>query len=107
MSTTRQSTCVELTGRLTVGSVAAGREELLSLLEANQAVIVRIDANCDVDVAGIQLLVAARAYARSKSVSLTLAAPATGTLLDVLRRGGFVEDASQDDRQFWLHGETV
>jgi hypothetical protein len=107
MSTSQEPACVELSGRLTVGTVVAGRDALLASLQPHDNLVVQIDAQSDVDVAGIQLILAARAFALSKSKTLSLAAPATGPLLDVLRRGGFLESPSDDERKFWLHGEIA
>jgi hypothetical protein len=38
--------------------------------------------------------------------TLRLAAPATGSVLKVLQRGGFIDSLSAEDAQFWLHQEV-
>ncbi len=107
MSTLEDPDCVSLTGRLTVGTVMSGREELLAAIHRNVRVVVHIDPHCDVDVAGVQLLMAARDLAHRKRVALTLASPASGALLDVIHRAGIVDGLSEDERCFWRLGEAA
>ena len=45
--------------------------------------------------------------ARANGKTLSLAQPASGSLLEVLQRGGFIESASDEDAQFWLHKGSV
>jgi hypothetical protein len=56
-----------------------------------------------VDCSGIQLIEAARRHAREAGKQFRLVNPASGELLRVLEQGGFMADASADDRRFWHH----
>jgi hypothetical protein len=56
-----------------------------------------------VDISFIQMIEAARIHAGTAGKSIALAQPATGALLETLRRGGFLEGMSADDAKFWLH----
>lgn len=82
-------------------------QELLSVLNANQAVAVELPDDCQVDISFIQLMEAARRYARASGKDLKLLKPARGSVLDVLQRGGFLNAASAEDAHFWLHEGQV
>jgi hypothetical protein len=107
MSSSKSAETVALSGLLTIGTVSAARAALLASFERHDTLLLRIGAESDADIAGIQLVLSARDYARTNSKTLALAEPAAGTMLEVLRRGGFLEDPTEDDRKFWLHEETV
>lgn len=55
----------------------------------------------------MQLVESARLHAGANGKSLSMSRPASGVLLDVLERGGFIETASEEDALFWLHKETA
>lgn len=107
MSSSIHAEVVTLSGLLTIGTVVAARAALLASFERHDALVLRIGAESEADVAGVQLILAAREYARRKSKTIALAEPAAGPMLDVLRRGGFFEVPSAEDRKFWLHEEVV
>ena len=92
---------VDLTGELTLRTVAAAHADLAAALEAHDEVTARVDAEATVDLAFVQLIESARRTAAEAGRGSALAAPAQGALLETLRRGGFVESAGQ--REFWLH----
>jgi hypothetical protein len=46
---------------------------------------------------------AARVYAGTAGKRIALSQPASGPLLETLRRSGFLEGMSADDAKFWLH----
>jgi hypothetical protein len=48
----------------------------------------------------------ARMLAPTAGKTLRLNAPASGSLLKALQRGGFTDALSADDAQFWLHQEV-
>ena len=72
----------------------------------NSAVVIYIPADAEADLSFVQLIEAARMDARAAGKSLRLAAPATGSVLKVLQRGGFIDEPSADAAQFWLHQEV-
>ena len=91
---------VDLTGELTIKTIAEPHARLLEALEGHPAVTVRVDAEATVDLTFIQLVESARHTARDAGASFALASPAQGGLLEALRRGGFIQTA--DQRAFWL-----
>lgn len=91
---------VALTGELTLKTIGAAHLLLLDALKANSNVTAVVDEAAVVDLSLAQLLEAARRSAADAGGSFNLTAPATGGLLETLRRGGFLEAA--DQRSFWL-----
>lgn len=95
-----------LSGLLTVGTVSAGKAALLAAAERSDVAVIEIADTSPVDVSGIQLIDAARHYATHLGKSITLAAPASGKLLDLLQAAGFLEKADAETRTFWMQGEA-
>jgi len=77
--------------------------ELSAALSGTQPVILDLSDEPEVDLAFVQVVESARLFARTNGRTLSLAQPPSGSLLDVLGRAGFIENASYDDALFWLH----
>lgn len=77
----------------------------LSLAERPE-IILDISEDAEADLSFVQLVEAARMDARAAGKTMRLAAPAAGSVLKVLKRGGFIDAQSPDDAQFWLHQEV-
>jgi hypothetical protein len=88
---------------LTVRAITTTREELLKFIDRNGAATIELADNSQIDISFIQMIEAARIYAETAGKRVALAQPATGPLLDVLRRAGFLEGMSAEDAKFWLH----
>ncbi len=94
---------VALSGFLTIRGVANGREAILKAFESSGNISLEVSPDSDADIAGIQLIHSALLHSRSIAQSVSLFAPASGAVLDILTRGGFLEAMSPEDREFWLH----
>ncbi len=94
---------VALSGFLTIRSVANGREAIMRALAGGEDISLDVSSDSAVDIAGIQLIQSALLQSRSAAKRVCLAAPASGAMLDILSRGGFLDGMSHEDRQFWLH----
>lgn len=88
---------------LTLGAVTAAREELLAALAGETPVRVHFDADSPLDLAGAQLLEAARRAAERDGADFALAKPADGPRFETLQRAGLLQTAEQ--RRFWLKEE--
>lgn len=95
---------VQLSGELTLQAIGDAHRDLLEAARSAAAMLIRVPADATVDLAGVQLLDAARRSARS-DLTVALAEPAEGGLLETLRRGGFLQTA--DQRRFWLKEEVL
>lgn len=94
---------IKYNGPINIRAVMDVHQDLLSVLNANQAVAIDLPDDCQVDLSFIQLMEAARRYARASGKDFKLLKPARGPVLDVLQRGGFLDVASAEDAHFWLH----
>ena len=98
---------IRLSGQQTLRNCEQLQATLLAALASRRPVVVDAAAVSEADLSAVQALLAARRTARAQGTPFTLAAPASGALLDVLRRGGFVADdgsGGRPDADFWLQG---
>lgn len=100
---TPQRTEISISGPLTVRTCEGYTCDVLSHLEHATAAALDISGCHDVDIAGIQVVEAARRHAARRGVAFELTAPADGRWLEVLELGGFLQAAGPGDRAFWLH----
>lgn len=83
------------------------RASLISALQASNLVVLECGNLKDVDLSFVQCLLSARRSAAEQGKTLSLAAPAAGTLREVLQRGGFLsapESNPSSDEAFWTTG---
>jgi hypothetical protein len=99
------SDIVEFSGDLTIRTIKDAYEKLSLAIADNSKTVLSVAEDATVDLIFIQLIEAGRRAAREAGRELALAAPAQGSLLETLRRGGFLEAA--DHRQFWLTGSGI
>ena len=95
--------CLRLPENLTVRAILPVREEMLEFIDSHAAATIELADDVQVDISFIQMVEAARVYAGTAGKPITLAQPASGALLETLRRSGFLEGMSDDDAKFWLH----
>jgi hypothetical protein len=95
--------CLRLPENLTVRAIVPMREDILKFIDAHEAAKIELSDEVQVDISFIQMVEAARVYAGTAGKVITLAQPASGVLLETLRRSGFLEGMSDDDAKFWLH----
>lgn len=94
---------VLLPGPLTIRHISAIRETLRESLSAHPITTLNIPAGTEADISFVQLVLAAHVSAKAAGREIRLREPASGPLLDVLTRGGFLENA---DAGFWTM-ETI
>ncbi len=95
---------VRLSGPLTIRRAAELRDELLTSLTENQAIVLDIDQDADADISVVQLILAAQVSARASGKEISLKAASAGPLLEVLRQAGFL---AADDAGFWTNGSVT
>jgi anti-anti-sigma regulatory factor len=78
-----------LTGSLTTPRAEAIHSEVLAALSGHSSVTVDCSNASDMDVAFIQILVAASRFASRSGKTVALASPPAGLLAETLRRCGF------------------
>ncbi|WP_117192829.1 STAS domain-containing protein [Rhizobium terrae] len=92
-----------LPDNLTVRAITTVQQEVLRFIDKNQSIAIELSDDCQVDISFIQLMEAARIYAGTAGKRIALKKPASGPMLDVLQRSGFLEGLSAEDAKFWLH----
>ncbi|MET3663977.1 STAS domain-containing protein [Caulobacter sp. 1776] len=95
---------ISFAGEVTISNIAQAHEQLGALLHEQEPVVIHVEDLTEIDLTFIQLLESARRKAGEIGVGLSLNTPATGPLLEVLRRGGFLDDETSDRATFWLQG---
>jgi hypothetical protein len=93
---------VEFSGDLTIRGITGAYETLSLALGSGSEVLASVPEDSMVDLTFVQLVESARRSARDNGHGFALTAPASGVLLETLRRGGFL--AGADNREFWLMG---
>lgn len=95
---------ISFAGEVTISNIGDAYEQISGLLREQDAVVINVEDLAETDLAFVQLLESARLKARQTGVGLSLNKPAGGALLEVLRRGGFLDDETSDRAKFWLQG---
>ncbi|WP_367318032.1 STAS domain-containing protein [Rhizobium sp. SSA_523] len=97
------SLTLQLDGNLTLRSISAHQERLLSALSQHGLVELDLAGDAQFDLSFLQLLESARIYAGTAGRVVRLSRAADGSLLDLLDRAGFLSAMTAQDRHFWLH----
>lgn len=90
-------------GDLSIRAAKALQTDLLDHLSKSSKVVIDLPEHCSADLSFVQTIEAARVFAKRENKALSLAQPAEGSLLEVLQRGGFIDDMTAQDKQFWFH----
>lgn len=100
----RHRTAIRFDGPLTVATAETVHRRLVDAVAEGGTIVVDCDGAGAVDLSFVQLVVAARAAAQAKGATLALRSPASGPLLDALRRGGLLAEHADgsDERRFWM-----
>ncbi|MBS0252995.1 MAG: hypothetical protein JSR78_18205 [Proteobacteria bacterium] len=102
MSENRKPT-LDLSGLLTIRTISNAKDAIIKSIDESEALDLVISDESDVDITGIQLIIAAQLYAQGASKRLSLAAPISGRALNLMDRAGLFAEMSVENRQFWLH----
>lgn len=97
----RGATDIEVCEPQTVRTIAGLHKSLLQALQKCRTVQLGLQAGTETDLTFVQLVEAARRHATAKGKAIALKEPASGSLREVLERGGFL--AAPAARSFWLH----
>jgi|GEM_PF-4437423 len=87
----RQGTVVALTGQLTINEADTRRTELAASLSSSAELMLDVGGLDDVDIAGLQLLIALRRSGERAGKLVALTARAEGALLAALTAAGFCD----------------
>ena len=103
------ATVVRLDGPLTVSTADATKARLMAALD-RESFVVDCTGATEIDLSFVQLVIAARRSAELRGKTIELAAPAAGTLHDVLERCGLLGSSSTQgmaEAAFWTKGNVA
>jgi hypothetical protein len=89
---------------VTISNIGAARDLIDAALSLDCPVVLDIASVEETDLTFIQLVESARRKAVGAGQDFTLRHPAGGAVLEVLRRGGFLDDDTSERATFWLQG---
>lgn len=98
---------IVLKGALTLRTIDETQAALRDGLARHATIEIDCAEATEIDLAGIQILLAARKTALNAKKTFALSAPASGPLREALLRGGFLGDATDSTApadSFWLKG---
>jgi anti-anti-sigma regulatory factor len=95
---------ISFAGEVTISNIVAARDDLAAAFRENDPVIVDITSVNEADLTFVQLIESARRKAVETGHDFRLRHPASGVVLEVLRRGGFLDDETSERAKFWLQG---
>lgn len=90
---------------VTVRSAHQFAQEILAGFDTERDLDLDLSALGEVDLAFVQIVIAARDQWTRAGRDLRLVQPAGGTLVALLDRAGFLTDPTPQDTEFWFHGE--
>ncbi len=91
---------------LTIRHVSSLHNDVLEFISNNDVIEIDVDSELDVDASGLQLLASAHAFAINNGKDIRLSNAADGKLLDALERAGFLEAPTEEQKNFWLGGQS-
>ena len=97
---------ISFAGEVTISNIGQAYEQIAALLSKREVVVLDVEDLTEADLTFVQLLESARRKAGEIGVGFSLNKPAAGSLLEVLRRGGFLDDETSDRATFWLQGAS-
>ena len=100
------SESISLPDILNIRNISEIYQSMTLKFRDSKMLILEVADDAEADLSFVQLVESARAEAKASGKTLRLSSPATGSVLKVLQRGGFVEAFTAEDAQFWLHKEV-
>lgn len=108
MSTSDQySKIISFVDNVNIRNIASMYAAITDSFQSSDSIVIDISENAEADLSFVQLIESARRHAKDQAKSIALAAPASGQVLKVLERAGFLEAFNPDDTKFWLHEEVT
>ena len=98
MDSSLPSTTVKFDGALTVPNADALHARLVAALDRNEPVLLDLSGATDIDVAFLQLVVAAQKTASAKNIALSLRSDGAKLLMDEAARCGLSATAGNGTR---------
>ncbi|MBY5314588.1 hypothetical protein GR210_14415 [Rhizobium leguminosarum] len=98
---------INLPDVLSIRNVSELYSKFTDEFHSNEAIIISIPEGAEADLSFVQLIESSRRQAKAKGKTFKLSSPASGSVLKVLERAGFIESFDHEDAKFWLHKEVT
>jgi hypothetical protein len=98
---------INLPDVLSIRNVSELYSKLTDEFHSRDSIIISIPEGAEADLSFVQLIESSRCQAKSQGKTFKLSSPASGSVLKVLERAGFIESFDQEDANFWLHKEVT
>ena len=102
----KYSESISLPDILNIRSISDIHQSMTLKLRDSKTLVLEVTADAEADLSFVQLVESARIEAKASGKTLRLSSPASGSVLKVLQRGGFIDAFTAEDAQFWLHDEV-
>ncbi|MBB2752202.1 UNVERIFIED_ORG: DNA-binding transcriptional ArsR family regulator [Rhizobium aethiopicum] len=97
---------IDLPDSLSIRSASELYSKFTDAFRVHDTITVSIPESAEADLSFVQLIESSRRQAKAEGKTFKLSRPASGSLLKVLERAGFIESFDQEDSKFWLHKEV-
>ena len=97
---------INLPDVLSIRNVSELYSKITDEFHSRDSIIVSIPEGAEADLSFVQLIESSRRQAKAEGKTFKLSTPASGSVLKVLERAGFIESFDQEDSKFWLHKEV-
>ncbi|MBB3915468.1 STAS domain-containing protein [Rhizobium fabae] len=97
---------INLPDALSIRHVSELYSKITDEFHNRDTIIISIPEGAEADLSFVQLIESSRLQAKAKGKTFKLSSPASGSVLKVLERAGFIESFDQEDAKFWLHKEV-
>ncbi|MDC9811709.1 STAS domain-containing protein [Rhizobium binxianense] len=98
---------IKLSDLLSIRCVSELYSKITDEFHGRDVIIIEIPESSEADLSFIQLIESARRQAKAKGKTFKLSSPASGAVLKVLERAGFIESFDKEDENFWLHKKVT
>lgn len=98
---------INLPNVLNIRHAAEIYSKIADQLHNVDTVVVSVPEGAEADLSFVQLMESSRRQANAEGKTFKLLSPASGSLLNVLERAGFIETFDKEDLKFWLHKEVT
>ncbi|NKL78973.1 STAS domain-containing protein [Rhizobium leguminosarum] len=98
---------INLPDVLSIRNMSELYSKITDEFHSNDTIIISLPEGVEADLSFVQLIESSRRQAKVKGKTLKLSSPASGSVLKVLERAGFIESFDHEDAKFWLHKEVT
>src|ERR1700744_1103698 len=94
------SEAISMPNSLLIRNISDLHSTITAQIQGGKSIVLEIPPDAEADLSFVQLVESARIHAKASGKSLRLSLPASGSVLKVLQRGGFIDAFSVEDAQF-------